>query len=115
MSDYYSIQEVGGAELARHYPDRGLIPDAPWHKAILTAATKASGWRRLFQKSEHFIAVLSADAGGLRILVSLDDFGVYVPWSEVSVSAERSTPGSVVRLQTAAASSISLEFHLARR
>src|SRR5262249_29223298 len=36
----------------------------------------------------------------------------FVPWPEVSVSAERSTPGTVVRLHTAAVSDVSLEFHL---
>src|SRR5262249_21203041 len=35
----------------------------------------------------------------------------FVPWPEVSVSAERSTPGTVVRLHTAAVSDVSLEFH----
>jgi hypothetical protein len=45
MSDYYSFQEVGGAELSRHYPDRGLIPDSDYHKAILKAGQTAHGWR----------------------------------------------------------------------
>jgi hypothetical protein len=71
MSDYYSIQQVGGTELAERYPDRGLIADAKWHKAALTAGTKASGWRRLFRKSERFLAVLSANTHGLSVLVCM--------------------------------------------
>jgi hypothetical protein len=112
MSDYYSIREVGGEELARHYPDRGVIPDSDYHKAVLTAGRRAHGWRRLFAKSERFIAVLSANKDGLRVFVSLNRFAVFIPWSEVTVSGERSTPGTTVRLQTAAVPSMNLEFHL---
>jgi hypothetical protein len=112
MSDYYSVQEVGGAELAQHFPDRGVIPDADYHKAILTAAKQASGWRRLFKKSERFIAVLSANRDGLRMLVSLDNFAIFIPWSEMTVFAERSKPGTIVRLQPAAVSAVNLELHL---
>jgi hypothetical protein len=72
MSDRYSVQEVGGAEMAQHFPDRGVIVDSEYHRAFLTAGKQASGWRRLFNKSERFIAVLSANNDGLRVLVSLD-------------------------------------------
>jgi hypothetical protein len=112
MSDYYSIQEVGGAELARHYPDRWVIPDSDYHKAVLAAGERAHAWRRLFAKSERFIAVLSANKEGLRVFVALDNFAVFIPWSEVTVSGERATPGTVVRLQTAAVPCMNLEFHL---
>jgi hypothetical protein len=112
VSDYYSIQEVGGAELARHYPDRGVISDSDYHKAVLTAGEQARGWRRLFAKSERFIAVLSANKDGLRVFVSLDNYAIFIPWSEVTVSGERATPGTVVRLHTTAAPSVDLEFHL---
>src|SRR5262245_21132132 len=98
MSDYYSIQEVGGTKLAEHYPDRGVIADAPQHKAILNAGQKASGWRRLFAKSERFIAVLSASKEGLRLFVSLESFAVFIPWSQAVVSGERSMPGTTIRL-----------------
>jgi hypothetical protein len=112
MSDSFSIHEVGGAELALHYPDRGLIPDVNWHKAILAASKKKSGWRRVFEKSERFIAVLSSNGDGLRIFVALDKFATFIPWTELTVSAERSTPGTMVRLQTAAEPSVELHFHL---
>jgi hypothetical protein len=112
MSDSYSIQEVGGAELARHYPDRGVISDSDYHRALLTAGKRAVGWRRLFARYERFLAVLSADKDGLRVFVALDRFAVFIPWSEVTVSGERSTPGTVVRLRTAAVPSLDLEFHL---
>jgi hypothetical protein len=46
------------------------------------------------------------------VLVSLDKFAVFIPWSEVTVSGERSMPGTLVRLQTAAVPSMNLEFHL---
>ena len=112
MSDSYSIQEIGGAELARHYPDRGLVSHSDYHRAFLTAGMRASGWRRWFLKYERFLAVLSADRDGLRLFVALDKFAVFIPWTEISVSAERSAPGTVVRLQTAALPSLELEFHL---
>jgi hypothetical protein len=112
MSDDYSIQEVGGAELAQHYPDRGIISHSDYHRAILTAGKRASGWRRLFVKYERFLAVLSADKDGLRVFVALDQFAVLIPWSEMTVAAERSTPATVVRVQTTALPSLDLEFHL---
>jgi hypothetical protein len=112
MSDYYNIQEVGGSELARPYADRGIIPKATWHRAVLTAGKKVTGWRRWFQPSERFIAILSANSDGLRVLVSLDNFAVFIPWSELSASGERSAPGTVIRLQTAALPHVHLEFHL---
>ena len=112
MSDYYSIQEVGGAELARHYPDRGVLAHSDYHKAILTAGLRAGGWRRWFAKHEHFLAVLSADKDGLRLFVAMDNFAVFIPWCEITVSAERSTPATVIRLRTSAMPSLDLEFHL---
>jgi hypothetical protein len=112
VSDSYSIQDVGGAELARHYPDRGVLADADYHRAVLTAGKRACGWRRLFAKSERFFAVLSASKDGLRLLVSLDKFAVFLPWSAVTASGERATPGTVVHLQTAAVPSLDLELHL---
>jgi len=112
MSDYYSIQQVGGAELARHYPDRGVIANSDYHRAFLAAREIATGWRRLFAKSERFITVLSADKEGLRMFVSLDNFAVFIPWSEMVVSGERSTPATVVRVQTVKVPNVSLEFYL---
>jgi hypothetical protein len=112
MSDSYSIQEVGGAELALHFHDRGIIAESDHHRAILIAGQRASGWRRLFKKSERFIAVLSANSEGLRMFVALDNFAVFIPWSAMTVSAERSSPGTLVRLETAAVSSVNLKFYL---
>jgi hypothetical protein len=112
MSDYYTIQDVGGADLARHYPDRGVISDSDYHRAVLVAGQEASGWRRLFAKSERFIAVLSANKDGLRIFVSLNNFAAFVPWSELTASGERATPGTVVRLKTSAVPCMYLIFHL---
>src|SRR5262249_50662226 len=60
----------------------------------------------------HFMAVLSADKNGLRMLVSLDKFAVFIPWPEIIVSGERSTPATVVRLRTAAVPTMNLVFHL---
>jgi hypothetical protein len=112
MSDSYSIQQVGGTELARHYPDRGVIPDSDYYRAFLAASETASGWRRLFAKSERFIAVLSANKEGLRMFVSLDNFAVFIPWSEIVVSGERSTPATTVRIHTAKVPNVNLEFLL---
>jgi hypothetical protein len=112
VSDYYSIQEVGGAELAQHYPDRGVIPQSDYHKAILRAGKQAHGWWRLFAKYERFIATLSADQNGLRVFVALDNFAVFIPWSELTVCGERSTPGTFVRLRAAALPSLDLVMHM---
>src|SRR5262249_20732279 len=83
-----------------------------YHRACLTAGETARGWRRLFAKSENFLAILSANKNGLRFFVSLDNFAVFIPWSELKVSAQRSLPGTVVRLHIAALPSMNLEFHL---
>jgi hypothetical protein len=55
---------------------------------------------------------LSADQNGLRVRVSLNNFAVFIPWSEITVSAERSLPATTVRVQTAAVPAVNLEFHL---
>jgi hypothetical protein len=116
MSDYHSIQELGGAALARHYPDRGLIPESNWYNAILKVETTAAGWRGwlewLVRGNQAFGAVLSANAEGLRILVLLDHFTIFIPWSDAAVDAERGWPATVVRLRTAAVPSLDLVFHL---
>ncbi len=114
--DYYSIQELGGAELARHYPDRGLIPDSNWYNAVLNVEPTGNGlrgWlRALSIGTQAFGAMLSANGEGLRVLVSLDQFAVFIPWAEAAVSAERGWPATVVRLEAAAVPSLALVFHL---
>jgi hypothetical protein len=112
MSDAYSIQEVGGTELARHYPDRGILFDSDYHQAVLTAGQQAVGWRKLFARRERFLAVLSANREGLRVFVAFDRFAVFIPWSEIAVSAERSSPGTNVHVRTAALPSLAVDFHL---
>jgi hypothetical protein len=116
VSDYASIQELGGSELARHYPDRGQIHDSNWYNAILVIETQTEGFldwlRRLGTANNSFLAVLSADAEGLRIVVSLDHFAIYIPWEAARVSAERSQPATVVRLVTAAIPALTLVTHV---
>ena len=34
-----SLMEIGGSELIRHYPDRGLLPSVNWYNGILTVQT----------------------------------------------------------------------------
>jgi hypothetical protein len=58
MSDYYSIQEVGGAELARHYPDRGVIPDFEYHKAVLAPLPRRFPPGRMYWPKPWAIGVL---------------------------------------------------------
>jgi len=117
MSDNtYSIQEVGGVELARHYPDCGPIRDSNCHNAILKVETRAEGWlswlESLARGAQSFLAVVSANGTGLRVSILLDQFSIFIPWSEASVSATRGWPASVVRLRTAATPSLTLVFHL---
>jgi hypothetical protein len=117
MSGYgYDIAEIGGADLVRHYPDRGLLASSPWHNAVLHFEPKTSGILGWFQAvaiaSHGFMAVLSADHEGLRVVVNLERFTVFIPWTEATVTAERSAPATVVRLTTAAIPWLTLVFSL---
>jgi hypothetical protein len=115
MSEYYSIQDLGGVELAKHYPDRGLLPDSNWYSAILQTDPRTEGflgWLASFKHCNNFWSVLSTSDDGLRVLVASDAFAIFVPWSEVTVSAQRSAPATVVRLTTAAMPSLDLVFHM---
>jgi hypothetical protein len=115
-SDCINIRDVGGADLAQHYPDRGLIDDSNWHNAILTVETDARGLLGRLNSfaiaTRAFGAVLSANAEGLRVFLALDQFAVFIPWSATTVSAERSTLATVVRVRTAAVPTITLQFQL---
>jgi hypothetical protein len=112
----YTIQEIGGADLAWHYPDRGQIHESNWYNAILNIETMADGWLgwliNLPRGAQPFGAVLSANSDGLRVVVSWDEFVVFIPWVEAALSAERGWPATVVRLKTAAVPSLALVFNL---
>ncbi len=114
--DYFRIQEVGGADLARHYPDRGPLADARWHDAVLHVEPAADGWLGWLDGpsagTQPFGAVLSADAGGLRVLVPADGFAAYIPWAAAAVTAGRGWPATVVRLRAAAVPAVALVFNL---
>jgi hypothetical protein len=114
MSD--SFREAGGLELARHYPDRGQISDSHWYKALVQVEIEADGvgrWlRSLSVWNQSFSAVLSADADGFRILMTLEQYAATLPWSEATVFAERGEPATVVRLRTAAVPWLTLVIHL---
>jgi hypothetical protein len=114
--DYSSIQDLGGADLARHYPDRGQIPESHWYNAVLKVETPAGGWlgrlKNLSRGNQAFGAVLSANTSGLRVVVLLDRFAIFIPWAEATVAAERGWPATVMRLTTAAVPSLDLVFHL---
>jgi hypothetical protein len=116
MSDYLSIQEIGGAELARHYPDRGLIPDSNWYNAVLHVELRAGGLRgwlnRLEVGSQAFGAVLSRNHDGLRVLICLWEFAIFIPWAEATVFAERRWAATLLRVGTVAIPSLVLEFNL---
>jgi hypothetical protein len=116
MSDCINIRDVGGAALAQHYPDRGLIHDSDWHNANLSVETDAEGLLGRLNSfaiaTRAFSAVLSANADGLRIFLALDQFAVFIPWSAMTVSAERSKPATVVRVRTEAVPAVTLVFDL---
>src|SRR6202011_1507771 len=69
-------------------------------------------WLRSFKHCNRFMAILSASADGLRILVSADEFAVFIPWTEATVSAERGWPATIVSLRTAAVPLLTLVFTL---
>jgi hypothetical protein len=109
--DNYTIQELGGAELARHYPDQGVLPDSNWYNAIVRLEPQVAGfvtWLRSFQYCSGFMAVLSASSEGLRIVVLADQFTLFIPWTETIVSSERGQAATIVHLKTAAVPSLTL-------
>jgi hypothetical protein len=115
MSESYTIQELGGLELARHYPDIGPLSDASSHTSVLSTDPQVIGflgWLRSFRHCTSFWATLSANADGLRLAVAMDDFAVFIPWSEATVTARRGSPATVVRLRTPAMPSLDLVFNL---
>jgi hypothetical protein len=115
-SDYCSIQEMGGAALAEHYPDGGQIEESHWHNAVLHVETRADGWLERLdsysQATRPFLAVLSANSEGLRVLVSIDEFAIFIPWTQAKVTAARSWPATVIRITTMAVPSVTLVFNL---
>ena len=68
-------KEIGGADFARHYPDRGQIHESYWYKAVLHIEPKVEGvvtcLPSLSIATNGFVSVLSANSDGLRTLVSL--------------------------------------------
>ena len=115
MSERYTIQELGGAELARHYPDKGPLLDSNWYNGIArtkTLETGFLGWLKSLKHACGFWAVLSADPDGFRMVVASDEFAIFIPWSEATVSALRDSPATVVCLRTAAVPSLELVISL---
>jgi hypothetical protein len=115
MSDNYTIKDLGGAELARYYPDHGLLPESNSYSATLQTDPEVEGiwsWIASMKHCNGFWAVLSADAEGLRVLVNSDEFAIYLPWNEAMISAERASPATTVRIKTTAVPSLDLVFNL---
>ena len=116
MSDrHYRIQELGGAELALHYPDKGLLPDSGSYNSIVQTEPQVDGflsWLRSFKHSNSFVGVLCARTDGLRIFIAVDDFAVFIPWAEATASAERGWLATTVRVKTSAVPSLTLVFNL---
>ena len=111
----YRIQELGGSELTAHYPDRGPPADSNSYNSGLQTDPQVEGilsWLASFRHCSGFAAVLSANGAGLRVLVSRDDFAIFIPWKESELSAERSWPATTVRLKTAAVPKLTLVFTL---
>jgi hypothetical protein len=113
MSDNrYSIQEVVGPELARHYPDSGFLVDSNLYNSILEVEWKRKSWWRrlafLARDSQTFWALVSSSSKGLRITVSLDQFKIFIPWSQASVSAQRTPAATAVTLRTDAIPELTL-------
>jgi hypothetical protein len=111
----YRIQELGGSELAAHYPDKGPPADSNSYNSLLQTDPMVEGmvsWLASFRHCSGFAAVLSANGAGLRVFVAMDDFAVFIPWKESEVSAERSWPATTVRLTTAAMPKLTLVFTL---
>jgi hypothetical protein len=111
----YWIQELGGSELAAHYPDRGPPADSNSYNSALQTDPKVEGilsWLASFRHCNGFAAVLSANGVGLRVLVSRDDFAIFIPWKEAELSGERSWPATTIRLTTAAMPKLTLVFTL---
>jgi hypothetical protein len=115
MSDNYTIQDLGGASVAKAYPDRGLIPESSYFNSIVKTQPQVKGfwsWLGSIKHCNSFLAVLSANDEGLRIVVSLDDFRIFIPWSEISISGERGWPATIVQLRTTAVPSLAIVLNL---
>ena len=111
----YSIQDLGGDELARHYPDRGPLAESNWYNAVVQTAPRVDGfgsWLRGLRHVNSFLAVLSANTEGLRLVVPADEFATFIPWAEAAVAAERGRPATAVRVQPSATPALALELHL---
>ncbi|HKB05640.1 MAG TPA: hypothetical protein VKD90_25685 [Gemmataceae bacterium] len=94
------LRRAGWFELSCPYPDRGSLGDVAWYKGIVQIGAGAFG------------AIVAANAEGLRVAIGSGASALFVPWSEVSVSARRGWLDTVVRLGTKAAPSVPLVLHL---
>ena len=115
MSGDYCIQDLGGKELALHYPDQGLILNSDRYYCLVQTELKVEGvlsWLRSFEHCNSFRAMLSGSTEGLRIEVTADQFAIFIPWPEATVAAERGRPATIVRLNTEAVPSLTLIIHL---
>ena len=113
--DLLSIQELGGAELATHYPDRQQAADTRSHNCIVHTDPEVTGfisWLGSFEHHRGFGGVLSANGEGLRLLVSADRYAIFIPWNEMTVSAVRGWPATIVRLTTTAVPWLTLVLNL---
>jgi hypothetical protein len=116
MSDNsYSIQELGGEELAQHYADAGMLPGSDSYNCIGRTVWRGEGflsWVRSIKHVNSFTAMLSANADGLRLHVPMDKFAVFIPWTDATVLAERGSPATIVSVTTAAVPSLTLTLQM---
>jgi hypothetical protein len=115
MSENYTIQDLGGALLAEYYPDCGPLLDSHSCNSILRTVPEVDGVWSWFGSLKHgsgFWAVLDANSEGVRVLVASDNFTIFIPWHEATVTAERSSPATIVRLNTVAVPTLDLVFRM---
>jgi hypothetical protein len=94
------LRRAGWFELSRPYPDRGPLYEVAWHNAPLEVGAGV------------FWAIVAANAEGLRVAVGSGVSALFVPWSEVTVSARRGWLDTVIQIATKAVPSFPLVIHL---
>jgi hypothetical protein len=94
------LRRVGWAEVARPYPDRGPLDEAAWYNGTVLIHGAGLG------------AIVAANAEGLRVAVGSGASALFVPWSEVPVSARRGWVDTTIQFATKAAPCLPLVIRL---
>jgi len=94
------LRRAGWFELSQSFPDRGPLHEVAWHTAILSFG------------GQGFSAIVAANADGVRVAVGSGVSAIFLPWSDVVVSAGRGLVDTQIRLDPIWLSATPLVLHL---